>query len=387
MARPKTLSAAFVKTITQPGRYGDGRGGHGLSLLVKPSSTGRTRRIWCQRLRLGGKPFDLGLGSYPVVSLSEARAKALANRRAVEHGKDPRAKVTTIPTFSQAFEIVLALHQPKWKNDRVAGQWRSSMDAYVMPKIGNKLVSEITTSDVMGVLTPIWLSKPETARKLRQRLGMIMKWAVAEGHRESNPAGDAVGAALPKPTQQVEHQPALPFTEVGTALNTIRQTNAWPATKLAFEFLVLTATRSGEVRLAEWTEIDWDSATWTVPASRTKTGKEHRVPLSTQALAVLKQAKELEDASGLVFPSQKGGRPMTDSTLSKLLRENDIAAVPHGFRSSFRDWCAETGVDRQVAETALGHTVGGTVERAYYRTDVYELRKSAMDGWAVFLTM
>lgn len=386
MERPNKLSATFVKTVSQPGRYGDGRGGHGLSLLVKPSSTGRVRRIWCQRLRIGGKPQDLGLGIYPVTTLAEARAKALANRRAVEHGKDPRAKVSTIPAFSQAFETVLELHRPNWKNDRVADQWRSSIDAYAMPMLGNKAVSEITTSDIMAVLSPIWLSKKETARKLRQRLGMVMKWAVAQGYREDNPAGEAIGAALPKPTQQVEHQRALPFNEVGTALETIRQTNAWPGTKLAFEFLVLTAARSGEVRLAMWEEMDLDSSTWTVPASRVKTGRSHRIPLSTQAVAVLERAKELEDGSGLVFPSQRG-KALTDSTVSKLLRESRVGAVPHGFRSSFRDWAAEcSNTPREIAEFALGHIEGSAAELAYRRTDFYEARRELMEAWGKYVS-
>lgn len=382
MEHPKKLSATFVKTVTQPGRYGDGRGGHGLSLLVKPSSTGRIRRIWCQRLRIGDKPQDLGLGSYPVTTLAEARAKALANRRAVEHGKDPRAKVSTIPTFSQAFETVLELHRPNWKNDRVADQWRSSIDTYAMPKLGSKAVSEVTTSDIMAVLSPVWLSKRETARKLRQRLGMVMKWAVAEGYREDNPAGEAIGAALPKPTQQVEHQPALPFNEVGTALATIRQTNAWPATKLCFEFLTLTAARSGEARQAEWSEIDWENRVWVVPAEKMKARREHRVPLSGAAMSVLGQAKELEDGSGLVFPSQRG-KALTDSTVSKLVRENNIGCVPHGMRSSFRDWAAEcSDIPREIAEFALGHVEGSAAELAYRRTDYFEARRELMEAWA-----
>ena len=259
MERPKKLSATFVKTISAPGRYGDGRGGHGLSLLVKPSSTGRVRRIWCQRLRIDGKAVDLGLGSFPVTTLAEARAKALANRRSIEHGQDPRTKARTVPTLSQAVETVIDLHQANWKNPRAAGQWRASMKGYALPKLGRKTVAAITTSDIMAVLSPIWLEKRETSRKLRQRLGTVMKWAVAEGYRDDNPAGDAIGAALPKPTQQVVHQKALPFAEVGAALAAIRETGAWPATKLAFEFLTLTATRSGEVRQATWSEIDLEN--------------------------------------------------------------------------------------------------------------------------------
>ena len=164
----------------------------------KPSSTGRVRRIWCQRLRIDGKAVDLGLGSFPVTTLAEARAKALANRRSIEHGQDPRTKVSTVPTFFQAVETVIDLHQANWKNPRVAGQWRASMKEYALPKLGRQTVAAITTSDIMAVLSPIWLEKRETSRKLRQRLGMVMKWAVAKGYRDDNPAGDAIGAALPQ---------------------------------------------------------------------------------------------------------------------------------------------------------------------------------------------
>ena len=386
MERPKKLSATFVKTISAPGRYGDGRGGHGLSLLVKPSSTGRVRRIWCQRLRIDGKAVDLGLGSFPVTTLAEARAKALANRRSIEHGQeDPRTKVSTVPTFSQAVETVIDLHQANWKNPRVAGQWRASMKEYALPKLGRKNVAAITTSDIMAVLSPIWLEKRETSRKLRQRLGTVMKWAVAKGYRDDNPAGDAIGAALPKPTQQVVHQKALPFAEVGAALAAIRETGAWPATKLAFEFLTLTATRSGEVRQATWSEIDHGKRVWEIPAARTKTGKVHRVPLSNQAMDLLEQARESTGGEGLVFPAQRG-RPLTDSTISKLVRENGIGCVPHGMRSSFRDWGAEcSDAPREIAEFALGHVEGSAAELAYRRTDYFERRRELMQAWADYL--
>ena len=385
MERPKKLSATFVKTISAPGRYGDGRGGHGLSLLVKPSSTGRVRRIWCQRLRIDGKAVDLGLGSFPVTTLAEAREKALANRRSIEHGQDPHTKVSTVPTFSQAVETVIDLHQANWKNPRVAGQWRASMKEYALPKLGRKTVAAITTSDIMAVLSPIWLEKRETSRKLRQRLGMVMKWAVAEGYRDDNPAGDAIGAALPKPTQQVVHQKALPFAEVGAALAAIRETGAWPATKLAFEFLTLTATRSGESRRATWSEIDLENRVWEIPAARTKTGKVHRVPLSNQATDLLEQARESTGGEGLVFPSQRG-KPLTDSTISKLVRENGIGCVPHGMRSSFRDWGAEcSDAPREIAEFALGHVEGSAAELAYRRTDYFERRRELMQAWADYL--
>ena len=383
--RPKQLSAAFVKTVKRPGRYGDGRGGYGLSLLVKPTSTDRISKSWAQRLRLNGKPFDLGLGSYPRVPLALARARALENAQVVEQGQDPRVKPSTIPTFADAVDAVITMHSEGWKNPKTAKRWRATVDTYALPTLGDKLVSEITSSDAMSVLTPIWLAKPETGRKVRERIGVVMKWSIAQGYRTDNPAGDAITAALPKTAQRVQHHRALPFAEVGAAIQKVRTTDAWPATKLAFEYMTLTATRSGETRLATWDEVDLDSGTYTIPAARMKTGLEHRVPLSLQAVDLLRQAQELADDSGLIFPSVRG-KPLTDSTISKLLRENNIGCVPHGMRSSFRDWAAEcSDVPREIAEHALAHVEGSASELAYRRTDYFERRRGLMKDWANFL--
>ena len=188
MQRPRTLSAAFVKTVKDPGRYGDGRGGHGLSLLVKPSSTGRLAKSWSQRLRINGEPFNIGLGSYPIVTLKEARDKALENRRAVERGEDPRAKKASVPTFAEASEIVIAIHAEGWKDGRHESNWRRSLSQYAYPALGVKSVADITTLDVMALLVPIWTEKRETARKLRQRIGAVMKWADRTGLQDRQPS-------------------------------------------------------------------------------------------------------------------------------------------------------------------------------------------------------
>ena len=380
--RPATLSASFVRTVTRPGRYGDGRGGHGLSLLVKPTATGRLSKTWSQRLRINAKPVMIGLGSYPIVTLSEARAKALTNRRAVEQGRDPRG--AGVPTFAQAAERVIAIHAKNWRDGgRSVEVWRSSLERFAYPHIGAKSVAEITTGDVMVVVAPIWTDKAETAKRLRQRISLIMRWAVAQNYRHDDPAGAAIGAALPRQSGRVAHHRTLPHGDVAAAVATVHASDATPTTKLALEHLVLTATRSGEVRGARWDEIDLDAAVWTVPAQRTKTNKAHRVPLSRRALDVLTDAHAYADASGLVFPSATG-RQLSDSTMSKLLRELDIAAVPHGFRSSFRSWCAETGTPREVAEAALGHIVKG-VEGAYQRSDLLDARRDLMNQWAAHL--
>ena len=209
--------------------------------------------------------------------------------------------------------------------------------------------------------------------------------AVAQGYRDDNPAGDAIGAALPKANGARRHFRAVHHSEVGEVILAVRESQASLAARLAFEFLVLTAARSGEVRGAAWSEIDMDAATWTIPGERMKGGREHRVPLSGRALAVLDEAQALDDGSGLVFPAPDGRKPMSDSTLSKLLRELGIDAVPHGFRSTFRDWCSEAAqAPREVAEACLAHVVRG-VEGAYARSDLLDRRRKLMDRWAAYL--
>ena len=215
-------------------------------------------------------------------------------------------------------------------------------------------------------------------------LSQTFKWAIAQGLRSDNPADQNISAAMPRLTTRA-HFRALPFGEVAGALQIVANSNAWLGTKLAFRFLVLTAARSGEVRGATWDEIDLEAATWTIPAARMKSAREHRIPLSVQALEVLEEARPLSGGEGLVFPSPTD-RTLTDSTASKLLRENGIQAVPHGFRSSFRDWCAEANIDRQVAESALAHSVGDATEAAYLRSDMLALRRAAMSAWGEYLT-
>lgn len=385
MNRPKKLSAAFVKTVKRPGRYGDGRGGFGLSLLVKPTTNGRLSKTWSQRLRIHGHPVNIGLGAYPVVTLAEAREKALKNRRTVARGRDPRSG--GIPTFAQAVETVIAIHRPSWRSgSRYEAQWRGTLRRYAVPRFGDKRVHEITTADVMGALLAddFWNRKRVTARVVRQRIGAVMKWAVAQGYRQDNPAGDAISAALPKNGVRVRHQRALPHGEVAGALERVRATEALPSTKLALELLVLTACRSGEVRMARWREFDLREAIWTIPEDRTKSGRVHRVPLSSGALEVLDQAQALGNGEGLVFPGRRA-RPLGDATLSLLLRRKGIQCVPHGMRSSFRDWCSETGVRREVAEAALAHVVKNKVEAAYARSDLLESRREVMERWSEYL--
>lgn len=375
------LTVARVRSLSNPGRYGDGGT---LFLNIAPGGS----KSWVQRLTVDGKRRDIGLGGFPLTGLREAREKAFANRKLARDGGDPltakrRAKV---PTFADAVEKVIAIHGEGWKDGgKTAKVWRATLQTYAFPTIGDKRIDEVTTADTMAILTPIWVPKFETARKVRRRIGTVMKWAVAQGYRQDNPAGEAITAALPKRSVPVQHMPAVPHGEVAGAIEAVRRSGAWLGTKLAFEFLVVTATRSGEVRLATWSEIDIRRRVWTVPAARTKTGREHRVPLSSRAVEVLRKAKPLGDGTGLVFPSMRG-KPLSDMTLSKLIKEQGVDAVPHGFRSSFRDWAGErTNHPREVIEAALAHVVKNQTEAAYARSDLFEKRRQLMNDWAHYL--
>ena len=379
-SRPRTLSAAYVRNIREAGRYGDGRGGYGLSLLVKGTSTGRLSKTWSQRLYLHGRPVMIGLGKYPVVTLGEARAKALENKRTAEQGIDPRTG--GVPTFAEAAEKVLAIHAEGWRDQRTAAIWRSSLERLAYPIFGSRPVDQITTGDVLTVIAPLWIAKRATATKVKNRIGAVMSWAVAQGYRPDDPTA-AVTAALPRTGGATTHQRALPHAQVAAALATIRSADAWAGIRLAMEFVVLTATRSGEVRGARWDEIDFDAEVWSIPGARTKTNRPHTVPLSTEMLAVLDQARAIADVSGLCFPSITG-RVLANSTLSRLCQSSNLGAVPHGFRSSFRDWCGETAVPREVAEACLAHTVKG-VEGAYARSDLLERRRPIMDRWTAYI--
>ncbi len=383
----KALSAAFCRSVAEAGRYADG---NGLYLHVDPSGA----RRWVQRLVIRGRSRALGLGSYALVSLAEAREKALANRKAAREGGDPladRRRSEGIPTFEEAVEQVIAIHGEAWRAGKTPKQWRASLRDHVLPHLGGKSVDQVTTADVMTVLLPIWTRKHAMARSVRQRIGTVMRWAIAQGYRSDNPAGDAVTAALPKRPVLVQHRAALPHGEVAAAVAAVQRSDAWLGTKLAFEFLVLTAARSGEARGATWDEVDLVARVWTIPAARMKAQREHRVPLCGRAAGVLRESEQLRgvatrpEFAGLVFPSVRG-KALDDAAVSKLIRDLGIAAVPHGFRSSFRDWAAEeTDHPREVVEAALAHKVRNQVEAAYARSDLFARRRRLMDDWGAYL--
>lgn len=377
----KALTAQAVKAALVPGKYFDG---HGLYLRVD----GNGSRFWIQRITIRGKRCELGLGSPSLVSLAEARTKALENRKLARAGGDPlqaKREAQAALTFEEAARKVHALHKPTWKNEKHAAQFLATLETYAFPKLGRLKVQDVTTADVLAVLMPIWTTIPETARRVRQRIGTVLKWAIAQGWRQDNPA-ENISQALPKVSKAQEHRKALPYADVAGCIEAVKGSGAGVATKLALEFLVLTAARSGEVRDARWAEIDLTSQVWEIPADRMKMKRPHRVPLSPRAVTVLKHAQALDDDSGLVFPGTKQGRPLSDMTLSKLVKELGFAADIHGFRTSFRTWAQErTSYPREVAEAALAHLTGDAVERAYARSDVFDKRRDMMNSWAAYL--
>lgn len=389
----KALSAVFVRQVSAPGRYFDGQG-----LFLRVAENGA--RYWVQRITIRGKRCEIGIGNPSLVSLSEARELAIENRKAARAGDDPLAskrRAEAILTFEQATRKVHELHRPTWKNEKHAAQFLSTLEAYAFPRLGPIKAAEVTSADVLAALSSIWTDKPETARRVRQRIGMVMKWCIAQGWRKDNPAVD-IERALPKTSKAQRHRRALPYAEVSNCLSVVRGSGASAATKLALEFLVLTAVRSGEVREATWGEFDFHGApcatqatraTWIIPAARMKMKRAHRVPLSQKALALLVEAEALRatnEPDALVFPGSKAMRPLSDMTLSKLVKELGFDADVHGFRTSFRMWAQEqTNYPREVCEAALAHVVKDKAEAAYARSDLFEKRADLMQDWAKFL--
>ena len=382
----RRITALEARHITRRGLH---RADPTLYLCVAKGGT----KSWIQRLLVNGKRRDIGLGSFPAVSLAAARTLAMQNRARLMMGGDPvaereaaraeRKRRAVVPTFEAMNDIVLAAKAPTWRSAITEKNWRGSMAHYVLPRIGHKPIDRIGRRDILAILTPIWTEKPEQARKLRQRLVAVFDHATASGLIDSNPAGETISSALPRKRPARVHFRALPYKSLPEALRALRGSLTSTA---ALRFLVHTAARSGEVRGACWNEID--GGVWKIPGERTKNGREHRVPLTGAALDVLDKARVLDDGSGLIFPSPtRAGRPMSDMTLTKVLRANGIAdrATVHGFRSTFRAWCADTGKPRDLAEAALAHVVAG-VDGASFRSDLFQRRRRLMEQWSDYLT-
>ena len=379
------LSATRVKALKEPGRYSDGGGLH---LYIGKAG----RKSWVLRITIDGRRRDIGLGGVPSVSLARAREKAADNRAAVAEGRDPLADkhAPAIPTFKEAACAVHEANKPRWRNARHIASWMQTLERHAMPTLSNRPLDRLDRGDVLRVLTPIWTTRPETARRVRQRMRTVFRWGMAHGFMETNPAGEAIDGALPPMPKVKAHLRALPYQEVGSALETVDAIQASIPAKLCFRFLVLTAARSGEARGATWEEIDLQDQVWRIPSERMKAGMEHRVPLSVQALDLLGEASALRDESELVFPSPlRPGSSMSDMTLTKVLRSTGLSerATVHGFRSSFKNWTLEqTDTPWAVSESALAHILGNSTEQAYARSDLFERRRALMQLWADYLT-
>ena len=389
----KELGALKVSKIEAPGLHFVGRV-PGLALQV----TAGSGRSWLLRVVIGGKRREMGLGAYPGVTLAQARQKASEARELIRQGVDPierqraaqsalQAAVAAALTFAESADSYIKAHEAGWRNVKHAQQWRNTLKQHAYPVLGSLMVRDVGLPQVLAVLEPIWTTTNETAVRVRGRIELVLDWATARGLREGlNPARwrGHLDKLLPKPSKvnNREHHAALPVGAVGAFM--VRLRNAEGIGARALEFTILTAARSGEVRGATWAEIDHDAKVWTVPAARMKSGKEHRVPLTDEALALL-DPLPMVAGTELVFPAPRGGA-LSDMTLLAVLRRLDVPAVPHGFRSTFRDWAAErSNYPRDVAEMALAHAIGDKVEAAYRRGDLFEKRRLMMVDWAAFL--
>lgn len=382
--KSKGLTARTVETA-KPGKYEDGQG---LRLVV--SETGAKR--WVLRITIAGKRVEMGLGGFPAISLAEARDKAGEARKLAKAGADPvaarraeRAPSTTGTSFGEFAAALVDDIEAGFRNEKHRQQWRNTLATYCGP-IWAKPVADITTDDVLECLKPIWTTKAETASRVRGRIERVLDAARAKGLRAGeNPARwrGHLANLLPKRHKLTRgHHAAMPFAEVPAFLAKLRAVEGAPAR--ALEFTILTAARSGEVLGARWSEIDLGAKVWTVPAARMKAGREHRVPLSPRAVAII-EAMAGARASDCVFPGARRGRPLSVMAMAMLLRQHAPGVTVHGFRSAFRDWCGErTHFPRELAEAALAHTVGDATERAYRRGDALEKRRELMEAWALF---
>jgi integrase len=400
MSNRNELGALAVSMLKSRGIHFVG-GVAGLAINVLKSGS----RSWVLRYQVGRRRRDKGLGGYPDVTLADAKVAARAARALIaqgidpiEHGRAVRSKLiadrASAISFGQAATQYIETHEGGWRNPKHAQQWRNTIETYANPTLGKILIQDVEVAQILAVLEPIWKTKTETASRLRGRLESVLDWASARGFRTGpNPARwkGLLDNLLPAPGKiaKKDHHRALPYVELSKFMKALTKQDGMGAR--ALEFVIFTACRSGEVRGAKWDEFDLEAGVWTVPATRMKAGKEHRVPLSDAARSIV-EAQRATAFCGYVFPSSQNARksetegaPLSDMTLSAVLRRMKVAAVPHGFRSTFRDWCAEqTDYPRDVAEMALAHAIGNKVEAAYRRGDLFDKRKQMMQDWADF---
>ena len=387
------LSVAAIKYIKAPGWHADGGG---LYLEVDPGGGKR----WALRLTVNGRRRDFGIGSLHKVSLQQARETAARYRTLAYQGVDPiadkqRSKRTSAPSFEDVTRKVHAERRGSWSNGRHADQWLNTLRDYAFPLIGSTPVDDIGTPHILKVLTPIWNEKPETARRVRQRLAVVLDWARASGHRSGDNPVNLIGDALPRHKKNDDHLAALPYDQVPKFIALLRAGGAEAMTKLAFEFLILTAARTKEVQGARWVEIDLTGNMWTIPGAdehgrRMKTGRTHVVPLSPRCIEILNAAKQIAPETDLVFPDATTGRTMLQARFRNArdaLGTTRQVCTPHGFRSSFRDWAAEeTPFPSEVVEMALAHSIKSKVEAAYRRGQLLVKRRDLMNAWAMYAT-
>ena len=375
----KKLTSRFVQSITKPGKYYDGN-----NVFLRVHTSGSKK--WVQRCTINGKRREIGLGSANIVSLASMREKALENLRMITDGVDPiaiKAPNPAYPTFKEASHTVYEQNLPTWKNKKHAAQFISTLKTYVFPHFGHIKVNEITSSNLLSALQPIWLSKPETARRVRQRIGVVLKWCIANEWRRDNPA-DNISEGLPKQPKKKDHRKSISYTEVGNFITSLKGYSSGLIPKLALEYLILTATRPIETRLASWNEINKDL--WIIPAERMKAGITHRIPLSSRCLEILNEAKKLSDGSDYIFYGYKPNIPLSENIFMNLINNLNIEVHSHGFRTSFRTWTQEkTNYPNEVAEAALAHKLQDKAEAAYARSDLLEKRKEMMQAWCDYI--
>lgn len=378
-------------------------------LTLHPSNT-KGQGKWVLRYvsPVTGKRRNAGLGAYPETSIAEVGKRASSMRGLILAGGDPleeKANQNTerpsTPSFKEAAEILHTDMLPGWKNPKHAQQWINTLNTYAFPTLGEKRLDEIQPGDVADVLKPIWLTKAETASRVKQRIHAVMAWAWAHGHCQSNPV-DVVTYLLaqqPGKTIRTQHHPAMPWRDIPDFVaKTLRSDEHFDVTRPLLEFIILTASRSGEVRGMTWDEVDFENAIWVVPANRMKAKVAHRVPLSPRAIQILQRQKEIRcqdtpESANIVFPSVRDQVVLSDMAITALLRRLKVQsdtpgriATAHGFRSSFRDWCSENGYSRDLAERSLAHTIKDKVEAAYHRTDLLDQRRELMNAWARYVT-
>ena len=398
--RHRMLTHERVETTTKPGTYSDGEG-----LTLRVSKSGR--KHWVLRVTIDGTQRNIGLGPYPAVGLAEARIRAKKNQGAIRQGRDPvkerRAmeqarSQTLVPTFREASETVIEFMAPAWRTTDSAKQWQNSLSNHVFPMLGDKPVNEITSVDVVNVLTPIWLEKEETSRRVLQRMERIFEHSIMQGWREDNPAGRHIKNSLPKQGHHRERHKIPPYEDIPDVFAAVRNSPTDEPTKLALQFMVLCAARSREVCSAEWNEIDLDNQVWDMPAVKTKARRNRRIPLSDQAVEILIEARPITNGEGLVFPSTRSVRQgdpkrLSDPAFNTLWRRMQLPGVPHGLRSSFVNWAMTEQhqpltITKDLLDHIMGRVTSSVIERSFAFKDAgdIESERRLLQNWGHFVT-